>query len=97
MLLMQLRMMVLAHRQIQRSRGTEWFPVALFFGIPIIWYPFFFTFIFGAFNLDGIAILMNAGILRLLENNLPLPAYAPSRRSIPVVVTQRSQALPTRG
>ncbi len=82
MFLMQLRMMVLAHRQIQRCRGTEWFPVALFFGIPIIWYPFFFTFIFGGFGVDGITILMNAGILRLLENNLPLPAYARARTTV---------------
>jgi hypothetical protein len=97
MLLMQLRLMVHAHRQIQRCRGTEWFPVALFFGIPIIWYPIFFTFIFGGFGLDGIAILMNAGILRLLENNLPLPAYARASKVIPLPFAPGNRALPTGG
>lgn len=79
MLLFQIRILIRAHRQILRSKGTEWFPVTLFFCIPMIWFPFFFTFIFGGFKGDVVVILMNAGMLRLLENNLPLPAYMPAR------------------
>jgi hypothetical protein len=94
MILFQLRLAVRAHRQIQRCRGTDWFPIALFFGIPIIWYPVFFAFIFGAFNIDGIAILMNAGILRLLENNLPLPSYSSTRRSLALPISQANHRLP---
>jgi hypothetical protein len=37
----------------------------------MIWYPVFFVFIFGGFQADGVAILINAGMLRLLQNNLP--------------------------
>jgi hypothetical protein len=94
MFLFQLRLAVRAHRQIQRCRGTDWFPIALFFGIPIIWYPVFFAFIFGGFGLDGIAILMNAGILRLLENNLPLPSYSSTRRSLALPISQANRQLP---
>ena len=94
MILAQLRLAVHAHRQIKRCRNTEWFPVALFIGIPIIWYPFFFVFIFGAFDHDGIAILMNAGILRLLENNLPLPAYLPMNRRNHLPVSHHNSAIP---
>ena len=94
MFLFQLRLAVRAHRQIQRCRGTAWFPIALFFGIPIIWYPVFFAFIFGGFGLDAIAILMNAGILRLLENNLPLPSYSSTRRSLALPISQANRQLP---
>lgn len=95
MFLAQLRLLVHAHRQIQRCRGTEWFPVALFFGIPIIWFPFFFTLVFGGFQGDAIMILLNAGMLRMLENNLPLPAYARARKMIPLPFAPGNRALPT--
>jgi len=75
MVIAMLRLMVHAHRQILRCRGTKWFPVALFFCIPIIWHPVFFIFVFGGFQKDAVLIMLNAGMLRMLENNLPLPAY----------------------
>jgi len=75
MILMQIRILVHAHRQIMRCKGTPWFPLALFICIPMIWFPFFFIFIFGGFSLDSISLLTNAATLRLLRNNLPLPDY----------------------
>jgi hypothetical protein len=83
-----------AHRQIIRCRGTEWYPVALFFGIPIIWYPVFFWLVFGSFNHDSITILINLGMIRLLENNLPLPAYV-VKRSEPYLL-KNQERLPER-
>ena len=80
MALAQIRLVVHAHRQIMRCRGTEWYPVTLFFCIPIVWTPAFFWLIFGGFVADGPAILMSAAMLRLLENNLPLPAYVVARK-----------------
>ena len=71
MALAQIRTLVHAHRLIRKYRSTEWFTIVLFFGIPTIWYPVFFWFVFGGFALDGPAILMNAAIIRLLQNNLP--------------------------
>ncbi|MEI7909919.1 MAG: hypothetical protein WCK77_09815 [Verrucomicrobiota bacterium] len=76
----QLRLVVHAHRQIMRCKGTEWFPVALFFCIPIVWTPAFFWAVFGGFASDAPALLLAAGMLRMLENNLPLPAYVPAGR-----------------
>lgn len=71
----QFRLAIHAHRQILRCKGTEWYPIALFFCIPIIWNPIFFWLIFGAFQIDSVFLLIGIGMIRLLENNLPLPAY----------------------
>ena len=71
----QIRLGIHAHRQIKRSRGTIWFPLTLLVGIPIIWTPFFFVFIFGDFGPALSTFLIGAAMVRLLENNLPLPNY----------------------
>lgn len=76
----QIRLAVHAHRQIMRCQGSEWWPLALFIGIPLIWGPAFFVFIFGSFQGGVSAFLMGAGMIRLLENNLPLPVYQPRGR-----------------
>lgn len=75
-LIAQIRLAVHAHRQIIRCQGTEWLPLALFIGIPIIYGPLFFVLIFGEFKTSTSAFLMSLGMLRMLENNLPLPTYA---------------------
>ncbi len=80
LVLAQLRLAVHAHRQIQRARRTEWFPLTLFVGIPLIWSPIFFVFIFGDFGPAAASFLMGAAMVRVLENNLPLPAWQSQRR-----------------
>jgi hypothetical protein len=80
-LLAQIRLAVHAHRQILRCKGTEWFPLALLIGIPMIYGPLFFVFIFGDFKSGASGFLLAVGIIRLLENNLPLPAYAKRSRT----------------
>jgi hypothetical protein len=74
------RVAVHAHRQIMRCRGTEWYPTALFIGIPLIWGPFFWVFIFGTFTGGFTMLFMGTAIVRIMEQNLPLPAYAPVSR-----------------
>ena len=83
-LLAQIRLAVHAHRQILRCKGTEWLPLALFLGIPQITGPLIFVFIFGDFKSGASAFLLAAGMIRLLENNLPLPAYV-KRSRLPFV------------
>jgi hypothetical protein len=80
-LLAQIRLAVHAHRQIMRCRGTEWFPLALYIGIPVICAPILFVFIFGDFKIGGVLFLISCGMVRLLENNLPLPAYISRSRT----------------
>jgi len=75
LLLAMIRVAVHAHRQIIRCRGTEWYGVALFFGIPIITHPFFFTLIFGEYQTGVAGLTMAIAMIRLMENNLPLPAW----------------------
>jgi hypothetical protein len=79
LLLFQIRLAVHAHRQIMRCRDTEWFPVSLLIGIPLIWNPIFFVLIFGTFSSGAATLLLGSAMIRMLQNNLPLPAYLPMR------------------
>ncbi len=82
LILAQIRLAVHAHRQIKRARKTEWFPLTLFIGIPIICAPFLFIFVFGDFGIGISGFLMGAAMVRLLENNLPLPKYIRAKQSV---------------
>ena len=97
LLLAMIRLAVHAHHQIERCRGTEWMPLALLIGIPLIWGPFFFVFIFGSFQIGAAGFLMGAAMVRMLENNLPLPAYvrSPSRLHVPLALRQLEGAART--
>jgi hypothetical protein len=75
-----IRMMVNAHRQIIRARGTEWFPTVLFICIPIIAGPLGWTFLYGSFEGGAAILVMGCAMVRILERNLPLPAYVMKRR-----------------
>jgi hypothetical protein len=75
LMLTQFRLAVHAHRQIQRCRNTEWYPLALFVGIPLIWSPFFFVFVFGGFEIACSIIFLGAAWVKILENHLPLEPY----------------------
>jgi hypothetical protein len=97
----QLRLAVHAHRQIIRCRGTPWLPLALFIGIPIIWAPVFFLFIFGDFKMDMGMLLLGIGMVRLLENNLPLDPWKsrhariiPLRTGKPAHISATASSLP---
>lgn len=71
-LLAMIRLAVHAHRLILRCRGTEWFPLALFVGIPLLVQPIFFTFVFGTFQSGSQTTLLGIAMIRLLQRNLPL-------------------------
>jgi hypothetical protein len=72
-LLAQIRLAVHAHHLITRYRHTEWFPLTLLIGIPIIILPLVFVFIFGAFKNAAPTFLISCGLVSILKNNLPLP------------------------
>jgi hypothetical protein len=80
-LLAQIRLAVHSHHLITRFRHTEWFPLTLLIGIPIIYFPFFFVFVFGDFKKAAAAFLLSCAITRLLQNNLPLPASVKIKRT----------------
>ncbi len=86
LLLAMIRMAVHAHRQIVRCRGTEWFPYAIFLGTPSIVLPIMFVFIFGDFTRDVTALLFSYAMIRLMEANIPLPAYRKPKR-LPFILT----------
>lgn len=61
---------VKAHRLIRRSIGTPYEFVALFVGVPSVLFPFFFTFVFGAFNGDLPMVIIRLGMLKMIEGGL---------------------------
>lgn len=91
LLLSMIRVAVHAHRQMIRCKGTEWFSLALFFGIPLITQPFFFTFVFGEYHTGVAHTAFGMAMIRLMERNLPLPAYVPQNRRahVPLIVRDR--------
>jgi hypothetical protein len=92
LLIAMIRVAVHAHRQIMRCRGTEWYPLALFFGIPTIVLPIFFVLVFGTFGKDVAVTFLSYGIIRLLEKNLPLPAFIPRKKELYVPqIMQKNQ------
>lgn len=72
LLLAQIRLAVHAHRQIKRARKTEWYPLTLLIGIPIIWNPIFFVFVYSTFASASTILLMGIALVCLLEKNLPI-------------------------
>lgn len=92
LLVAMIRLAVHAHRQIIRCKGTEWFPLALFFGLPVIAHPIFFVFIFGEFPTGVAAWVLGMAMVRLLEKNLPIPPYQRYPRLTTTVHKERSLA-----
>ena len=53
--------------------------------------PLIFVFLFGDFKLGAGAYLLSIGMCRLLENNLPLPAYL-KRSRLPFILQSGNHA-----
>jgi hypothetical protein len=61
---------VRACKLIARTRGTQFFPMALFVGVPVIWAPFAFSFIFGAFDNDFTNTIISIGFIKMIDQSL---------------------------
>ena len=93
LVLSMIRMAVHAHRQILRCRGTEWFPIALYYGIPTIVLPPFFILVVGGFGNASASVFFSYAIISLLEKNLPLPPYNARRREPFILLTNRDRSM----
>lgn len=61
---------VRAHQLIMYSRGKTYFSEVIFFCLPMVWAPLFFLFIVGDYRGVVSSLLVQMGLLRLLEINL---------------------------
>lgn len=59
-----------AHMLALNSRHSEWYPLVLFFMIPIIWGPIFWIFIYGTFSGAAGMLFSSVAMIRLLSSNL---------------------------
>lgn len=66
-----IRIAILGHRLIIRYRNTEWYPVVLLVGMPVIYGPIFWTFVYGTFTGASLSIIVAGGMIRFLYNNIP--------------------------
>lgn len=91
LIIVMIRVCVHAHRLIERARGTQWFGLALFFGIPLMAEPIFFLFVFGTYDDAASKMFIGSGLLDLLHKNLNLPAYERKQKKIyqPLLVRER--------
>jgi len=55
---------------INKARGTPFQFLALYVGIPIIVYPFWFILVFGDYRADLVAVLFNTGMMKMLSASL---------------------------
>jgi hypothetical protein len=59
-----------SYRMIIGSRGSAFQFVSLFIGIPILIYPIFFLFVFGAYEMDIINCLFYTGMVKMLWSSI---------------------------
>ena len=64
-----------------RTQGTVFFTLALFIGLEIIWEPFNYTLVFGAFDSGFPNALFNAGMLKMIYNSIQ-QNLAPEKRDL---------------
>lgn len=64
---------------INRAKGTPFFGIAIFVGLPLIYKPFEYVVIFGAFDSDLPFVIFQIGLLRLVGTSLEIwkPPVAP--------------------
>jgi hypothetical protein len=75
-----------AWRLIRRAQGTPYYPLALFLGLPLIWEPFYYIFIFGGYDAALPMMIFAIGMLKMLANSLDVYAaqVEPLKESKPV-------------
>ena len=59
-----------ALKMIRRSEGTPYYTYAMFIGLPMIIYPFFFYLIIGGYQQAIAMMTFSGGMLRLIENSM---------------------------
>lgn len=59
-----------SYRMILDSVNTDFQFISLFIGIPILIYPIFFLFVFGAYEMDIINSLFYAGMLKMINSSI---------------------------
>ncbi|HEY4285256.1 MAG TPA: hypothetical protein VGM62_19510 [Chthoniobacterales bacterium] len=73
-----------AARLIRSCAPTSFYPLALFVSLPLIWEPFNYVFIFGAYDSGFPNTIFAIGMLKMIQNSLRADTSQKSRRSIDV-------------
>ena len=88
---------IYAVKIVRASSGTAYLPIAIFTAIPLIYEPFAFFIIFGAYDNNMMQYFYGLGMLNLINNSLPHPVSAtskPRRQLTPTPVAAPSPAVP---
>jgi hypothetical protein len=85
-------MIVVAHsswRLIRRAEGTEYYPLALFLGLPLLWEPFNYIFVFGAFESGLPPLLCSIGMVKMLNHSLDAQAAQSAPATVDILPSRR--------
>jgi hypothetical protein len=88
---------IYAVKIVKASSGTVYLPIALFTAIPLIYEPFAFFVVFGAYDNNMIQYFYGLGMLNLINRSLPQPLGAilkPHRQLTPAPIAVTSSAMP---
>lgn len=91
-LLLAFSTLAAAHRLIRRAYGTRYFPMAMFVGLPAIYGPFHFIFVYGGYKQDLASLIISIGYLKLLERGLL--AYEEKKRREATAAAAATAAAP---
>jgi O-Antigen ligase len=81
-----------AWRSINSARGSRYFPLALFIGVPVIYLPVFYTLVFGGYDDALPKAIIAVGMLKMLSGSLRRTPYK-APRVTPQVAPASSLAL----
>jgi len=59
-----------AAKLIRECEGTPYYSLALFFGVPIFFEPFFYTFVFGGYDSDLPQTILSVGMVKLIHESV---------------------------
>src|SRR5207237_2883442 len=76
---------VFAWRLIRACEGSEFYPLAMFSSLALIWEPLNYTFVFGGYDSGVPSAIFAAGMLKLVKNSLnhSLLEEKPVREAVP--------------
>jgi hypothetical protein len=86
-----------AIKVVKASSGSVYMPIALFTAIPLVYEPFAFFIIFGAYDQHMVQYFLGVGMLNLISRSLPKPVTDMSQssaRSVSPITSPLHQGIP---
>ena len=85
---------IYAARLIRRAENSDFYPLALFVGLPLIWEPWNYTLVFGAYDAALPTAIFSVGMLKAISNSMAAQQQSVKRKAAPSAgETRRAEAI----